>query len=493
VSQAAQTAETPTDGPRIVILGAGMSGLCMGIRLKQAGITSFTILEKAGGIGGTWWDNTYPGAQCDVRSHLYSYSFELYPDWTRTYAPQAEIQSYMEHCTRKYRLLPHIRFNTEIAAAHFDAGLGLWLLRTGEGEELSANIFICSSAPLNQPRYPDIPGLGRFRGSLFHSSRWDHDYDFAGKRVAVIGNAASAVQLIPQIAPLVQRLSIFQRSPNWIVPRPDRAYATWEKALFRIPLIGHAHRYLLYWLHEMNRLALNQGSVIAKLATRTAEKHLRSQIADEELRAALRPDYPLGCKRILLSNDYYPTLLRPNVELVTLPIERVTANAIATSDGQERPLDAIICATGFEAVRMLSSVHIEGLSSNTLAAAWKQGPEAYHGVSVAGFPNLFLLLGPNTGQGHTSTLLYIEAQVDYTIRCIRELLIRRRSYLAVKSEVMERHNRELQAQLKNSVWASGCGSWYKTKEGKISAIHPGYSFQYIRQMREPRFEDYAFH
>lgn len=486
-------ADSTTATPRIVILGAGMSGLCMAIRLKQAGITSFTIFEKAGGLGGTWWDNTYPGAQCDVRSHLYSYSFELYPDWTRTYAPQAEIQRYMQHCAQKYSLLPHIRFNCEIVAGRFTAEQGVWLLRTRDGEEITANIFICSSGPLSQPRYPEIPGLDKFQGKLFHSSRWDHDYDFAGKRVAVIGNAASAVQLIPQIAPSTQRLFVFQRSANWIIPRPDRAYTSVEKALFRIPAIGRFHRFLLYWLHEMNRLAFNRDSLAAKLASMGAARHLRKQIPDEKLRAALRPDYPLGCKRVLISNDYYPTLLRSNVELVTAPIEQVTATGITTSDGQTRALDAIICATGFDAVRMLSSIHIEGVSGNTLADIWKQGPEAYHGVTVAGFPNLFLLLGPNTGQGHTSTLLYIEAQVDYIIRCIEELAKRNRAYLAVKSEVMARHNDELQKQLTHSVWATGCGSWYKTKEGKISAIHPGFSFQYIREMREPRFEDYAFH
>jgi len=479
--------------PRIVILGAGMSGLCMAIRLKQAGLDSFTIFEKAGGLGGTWWDNTYPGAQCDVRSHLYSYSFELYPDWTRTYAPQAEIQRYMQHCARKYGLLPHIRFNREIVAARFTAEHGLWELRTGDGEEITANIFICSSAPLSEPRYPEIAGLDKFQGKLFHSSRWDHGYDFAGQRVAVIGNAASAVQLIPQIAASTQRLFIFQRSANWIIPRSDRAYTSMEKALLRINAIGRLHRFFLYWLHEMNRLAFNRDSLAAKLASKGAARHLRKQIPDKKLRSALRPDYPLGCKRVLISNDYYPTLMRPNVELVTAPIERVSATGIATGDGQTHALDAIICATGFDAMRMLSSIHIEGISGNILASRWRQGPEAYHGVTVAGFPNLFLLLGPNTGQGHTSTLLYIEAQVDYIIRCIAELAHRQRAYLTVNAEVMARHNAQLQKQLSDSVWASGCGSWYKTKAGKISAIHPGYSFQYIREMREPRFEDYAFH
>ena len=489
----AAEANTSENTPRIVILGAGMSGLCMAIGLKQSGITSFTILEKASGIGGTWWDNTYPGAQCDVRSHLYSYSFEPNPDWSRTYAPQAEIQSYMERCVHKYDLLPHIRFNSELVEARFAADRGLWLLRTIDGEALSANIFVCSCGPLSEPRFPDIPGLEAFHGTLFHSSRWDHDYDFSGKRAAVIGNAASAVQLIPQIAPLTQKLFVFQRSANWIVPRRDRAYKTWEKALFRVQLIGRAHRAFLYWLHEMNRLAFNQGSLLAKLATKAAENHLRKQIPDVKLREALRPDYPLGCKRILISNDYYPTLMRPNVELVTTPIERILPDGIASSDGQVRRVDAIVCATGFNAVRMLSSVHIEGLAGCTLDSVWEHGPEAYHGVTVAGFPNFFLLLGPNTGQGHTSTLLYIEAQVQYTIRCINELMQRGQTYLSVRPEVMNRHNRELQAVLKNSVWASGCGSWYKTKEGKVAAIHPGFSFQYVREMREPRFEDYAFH
>lgn len=482
----------PVNMPGIAILGAGMSGIAMGIALKKAGFHSFTIFEKAAGIGGTWWDNTYPGAQCDVRSHLYSYSFEPNPDWSRTFAPQAEIQHYMAHCAEKYDLMPHIRLNCAITQARFDADSASWTLRTQRGESVSASIFICSAAPLCEPRYPDVPGLATFSGKLFHSSRWDHGFDLREKRVAVIGNAASAVQIVPRIAPVVRQFTVFQRSAHWILPRPDRAYTALEKTLFRVPPIACAHRYFLYWLHESNRLGFNQGSRVARYATRMAEKHLAHQVPDEQLRAVLRPDYPIGCKRVLISSDYYPALTRPNAELATSPIERVTADGIVTRDGRVRAVDAIICATGFDAVRLLSSVHITGPAGNTLAMAWREAPEAYHGVSVAGFPNFFLLLGPNTGQGHTSTLIFIEAQVEFAMCCMRELLLRGKACLDVKPEAMRLHNHALQETLGRSVWAAGCASWYKTSAGRIAAIYPGFSFQYVRELRRAPFADYAF-
>jgi cation diffusion facilitator CzcD-associated flavoprotein CzcO len=478
--------------PQIVILGAGMSGLCMGIRLLQSGVRSFTILEMASGLGGTWWDNTYPGAQCDVRSHLYSFSFEPNPDWSRVYAPQREILAYMQRLADKWSLHDHIRLNTELACAHFDEARGLWVLCTRAGEELLARVLVCSTGPLSQPRYPDIAGLARFGGKVMHSARWDHSYDFDGKAVAVIGTAASAVQLVPKLAPAARQLHIFQRTPNWIVPRPDRAYRPWEKALSRLPPFGRMQRWYQYWVHERNRLGFNQGSAVAAFFERIAAEHLRRQIADPALRARLRPTYPLGCKRVLLSNDYYPTLARPNVELVTAPIECVQPGNIVTADGQHRAIDAIVCATGFDTLHMLGSVDVRGLGGQPLAAVWKQAPQAYHGISVAGFPNLFLLLGPNTGTGHTSTLLYIEAQVNYTLQCLRELQRRRKVWLAVRPEVMDGHNRQLQATLSTTVWAGPCSSWYKTAGRWIAAIYPGFSFQYTRAMRRPRFEDYVF-
>jgi cation diffusion facilitator CzcD-associated flavoprotein CzcO len=480
------------DEPHMVILGAGMSGLCMGIRLLKAGLQNFTILEKAAGLGGTWWDNTYPGAQCDVRSHLYSFSFEPNPNWSRVYAPQVEILAYMQRVAQKWALHRHLRLNTALTSAHFDESNNRWLLRTGAGDELHADVLVCSTGPLTQPRYPDIAGLAQFRGKLMHSARWDHTYDLADKTVAVIGTAASAVQLVPQIAPIVRRLQVFQRTPNWIVPRLDRAYREWEKALYRLPLIGRLPRWYQYWLHERNRLGFDQGTRMARLFERLADGHRNRQVSDPALRAKLRPTYPLGCKRVLPSDDYYLALNRPNVELVTDPIERIDASGIVTRGGRRHDVDALVCATGFDTLHLLGSVDVRGRGGQALAQAWKDAPQAYRGVTVAGFPNLFLLLGPNTGTGHTSTLLYIEAQVGYTLKCLSELRRRSKAWLAVKPEVMAAHNRALQERLSTTVWAGSCSSWYKTASGHIVAIWPGFSLEYTRSMRRPRFEDYEF-
>lgn len=475
---------------RAVILGAGVSGLCMGRTLRKAGITSFLIIEKSGGIGGTWWNNTYPGAECDVRSHLYSYSFDLNPDWSQAYAPQPEIREYLVRFATKFDLLPHIRLNAILTSARFDPEQGFWLLRLENGEQLKASFFICSAGPLSEPRYPDIPGMDIYEGRLFHSARWDHDYSLDGKRVAVIGTAASAVQIIPRIAPLAARLYVCQRSPNWVIPRLNHVYAPWEKALFRLKPVIKANRFLLYWLHEMNRLSFNPGGFMSRIGRGLAEWHLRRQVTDPRLREVLRPGYPFGCKRVLLSNDYYPTLMRPNVELIDTPIQRIDRSGIVTRDGQKREVDAIICATGFNVKHMLS-VEIRGLHGDTLNEAWAGEPKAYQGVTVASFPNLFILLGPNTGQGHTSAILFIETQVSYALKCIQEVARQQKRFLSVKPEVMNRYNEELQKTLSTTVWAAGCRSWYKTESGKIIGIYPGFSFQYAKQLREPRFEDYV--
>jgi cation diffusion facilitator CzcD-associated flavoprotein CzcO len=478
--------------PAIVILGAGMSGICMGVRLRQAGIHDFTILEKSAALGGTWWDNTYPGAQCDVRSHLYSFSFAPNPGWSRVYAPQAEIRAYMERVAKRWSLHERIRFGTELAAAHFDAVNGCWNLRTRGGETIEADALVCSTGPLSTPRFPDIPGLHEFGGKLVHSARWDHGYDFAGKAVAVIGTAASAVQIVPQLAKVAARLHVFQRTPNWIVPRMDRPYRPWEKALFRLPLLGRIPRWFQYWLHERNRLGFNPGTRMATLFEGFALSHLARQVPDLALREKLKPAYPLGCKRVLPSNDYYPALVKPHVELVTDPMEGIDATGIATRDGRHRAVDAIVCATGFDTQHLLGSVEVRGLEGRLLSDAWRNAPQAYHGITVAGFPSLFLLLGPNTGTGHTSTLLYIEAQARYALKCLEELRRRDSRWLSVRPEVMSEHNRALQQRLSTTVWAGPCSSWYKTPSGHIAAIWPGFTREYVRNVRLPHFEDYVF-
>jgi cation diffusion facilitator CzcD-associated flavoprotein CzcO len=473
-----------------IILGAGVSGICMGIALRRAGIDSFLIIEKSPALGGTWWDNTYPGAECDVRAHLYSYSFAPNPDWSQAYAPQGEIQQYLARCAARFDLFPRIKFNTAIVAARFDAAKGLWQLQLENGGQLESRFFVCSTGPLSQPRYPDIPGMESYQGALLHSARWDHACQLREKRVAVIGTAASAVQLAPRIAPLVEKLYICQRSPNWVIPRINHVYAPWEKALFRVKFVGKAHRFLLYAAHEMNRLSFNPGSLNAWIARRLARWHLRRQVPDDKLREALLPDYPFGCKRVLLSNDYYPTLMRSNVELITAPVREIDHGGIITGDGQRREVDVIVCATGFDISHVLSSVRIEGTEGRILGEAWAGEPEAYRGVAIAGFPNLFLLLGPNTGQGHTSAMLFIEAQVNHGLQCIQEVLRQGKISVEVAPDAMARYNAQLQKKLAASVWAADCRSWYKTESGKIVGIYPGFSFQYVRELRKPRFEDY---
>jgi len=478
-------------GPDIVILGAGMSGICMAITLKRAGIDSFLVLEQSGGVGGTWWDNRYPGAQCDVPSHLYSFSFELKPDWSRVFAPSGEIQRYVAHCVGRYGLGPHVRLNAEIAAAEYDERAGRWRLTTRSGELLQPRFFVLSLGPLNHPRLP--AGIEAFQGEVMHTARWNHAYDFRGKRVAVIGSAASAVQVVPALAREAARLTVFQRTPSWIVARPDRPYTAVEKALFRCPPIARAYRAWLYWRFEANFAAFKGHGAMYRLLTHMATRHLAQQVADPALRERLRPRYPMGCKRILVTSDFYPALGRDNVALVAQAAGGFTARGVVAADGQEHEVDAIVCATGFETVEPLANLPIRGAAGRTLAVAWRDGPEAYHGITVAGFPNLFMLLGPNTGTGHTSVLIPIEAQARYTLACIREVGRRGAGSIDVRADVMAQHNADLQRRLAATVWASpACTSWYKTRAGKILATYPGYITRYVLDTRRPRYADFQF-
>ena len=488
---AATAAGAAADEPQIVILGAGMSGICMAIELKRAGIDSFVVLEQSGGVGGTWWDNTYPGAQCDVPSHLYRFSFAPKADWSRVFAPSREIQAYVEDCVRRYGVARHLRLHTEVRAAEYDAHAARWRVTTADGREFRPRCFVLSLGPLNHPRLP--PGIEGFAGEVMHSARWNHGYDFRGKRVAVIGSAASAVQIVPTLAAQAAQLTVFQRSPSWIVARPDRPYSRLEQRLFRIPWCARAYRAWLYWRFEANFAAFKGRGPMYRLLTHMAEKHLTTQVPDAALRAKLRPRYPMGCKRILVASDFYPALGRANVELVTQAAAGFTASGVVAADGSHREVDAIVCATGFETTEPLARLSVRGSGGETLAAAWRDGPEAYHGITVAGFPNLFLLLGPNTGTGHTSVLIPIEAQARYVLACLRELERRGARSMDVRADVMRAHNAELQRRLAGTVWASpACTSWYKTRSGKILATYPGFITRYVRETRTPHYADYIF-
>jgi cation diffusion facilitator CzcD-associated flavoprotein CzcO/acetyl esterase/lipase len=473
----------------VLVLGAGMSGLCMAVQLKKAGTHDFVILEKSPGLGGTWWDNRYPGAHVDVPAPLYSFSFAPNPRWRRRFAAAAEIQAYMDGVARRFGVLPHIRLGRQVKTAVFDEVAGRWTVTTAGGQVYSARFFVCSTGPLNQPRLPDIPGLAGFQGRVLHSARWDAQADFGGQRVAVIGTGSTASQLVPPIARAAGQLHVFQRTANWVLPRLDRRYVAIDRWLARLPPYSLAVRAFWYHLMEWGRRGFEDGSVARKGMLKTAELHRRRQLPDAALRQRLTPTYPLGCKRIIYSSDFYPSFNRPNVELVTDAIERFTAHGIVTADGRERGIDTLVCATGFDTVQLLSSVLITGRDGQHLKDAWRDGPEAWHGLLVAGFPNFFLMLGPNTATGHTSTLLFIEPGVRFAIACMRHLRDSGARWLDLRGEVMAEHNRQLQARLAGSVWTA-CRSWYRTEQGKVVALWPGFTGEYRRAIHTPRFADF---
>jgi len=478
----------PDEAPTIAVLGAGVAGICMGIQLKRAGFESFTIYEKSPDAGGTWLDNTYPGVACDVPSHLYCFSFEPNPDWSRKYSAQPEIHRYLEHCIERHGLRPHIRYGVEIAAARFDEAAGTWRLRTAGGEEITARVMVSATGQLNRPHVPAIPGLESFGGRWFHSARWDHTRDLTGTNVAVVGNGASAIQFVPCIAPLTKQLTIYQRTPNWLVPRNDRAYRPAEKWIFRhVPLVNRLYRSWIWLMLEARFFGFFKDSRLSKLAEQAARQHLEAQITNPRLRAILTPDYPVGCKRILISDDYYPALERPNVEVVTDAVVRVTRDGVVTQDGTTRPADTIIFATGFETTTFLAPMEIEGAGGRRLSEAWRDGAEAYLGVAVSGFPNLFMLYGPNTNLGHNSIIFMVECQVRYVIACVRAITERRLAWLDVRTDAMARFNAHLQDDLKQTAWDAGCTSWYKTASGKVTNNWSGFTLEYWWRTREPDF------
>lgn len=471
----------------VLIVGSGFAGLGMAIRLKQAGIDDFVVLEQADEVGGTWRDNQYPGCACDVQSHLYSFSFEPWPRWTRDFAPQQEILQYLKHCVDKYGIGPHLRFGAKVVQARFDEGAGRWELTTAAGKTWRAHVVVSGTGPLNRPQLPDIPGLSSFEGKTFHSAKWDRSYALAGKSVAVIGTGASAVQIVPNIAAEVERLYVFQRTPPWLMPKPDGPIPAWKQALFtRAPAAQRAARAGIYWTRELLALGFVVEPRILKLAEGLGRRHVARNVADRALRAKLTPSYRLGCKRVVPTNDYLPALQRPNVELVTDGIARVVPGGIVTKDGVERAVDAIVLATGFEAAEQVAPFEVRGRDGRELNQAWSAGAEAYLGTTIAGFPNLFLLIGPNTGLGHSSMIFMIESQLAYVVDAIRTIRARGLKLVDLKPEAQRRYNARLQERLKGTVWSSGCMSWYLTRSGKNTTIWPGFTFEF--RLRTRRFD-----
>jgi cation diffusion facilitator CzcD-associated flavoprotein CzcO len=480
-----------TDGDMtnwVAIIGAGISGLCMAIQLKRAGIDSFVVLERAGDMGGVWRDNVYPGAACDLPAHLYSYSFAQSADWTRVYATQPEILGYLRRCADDHGVGPHLRFGREVTQARFDPAARLWRLRTAAGEQYAARVLVAATGQLANPRLPSIPGRESFGGRAFHSARWDPDLDLAGRTVAVIGNGCSAVQLVPQIAGRVGRLHVYQRSPKWIIPKADLGFAPAVRRLFRRwRWLPAAYRGTWFLMAETIAYSPIRGGVFGRLLTATARWHLGRQVADPALRARLRPDYPFGCNRMILSNDYYPALCRDNVELVTDGIARIGPTGIQTVDGVVRPADVIVYATGFESTRFLGSLAVVG-PAGPLSAAWQDGAAAHLGITVPGFPNLFVLYGPNTSSANNSVVHMIESQVRYVLGCLD--LIGAGGVLEVRAEAFDRYQRKLESRLSGTVWTGGCRSWYKTESGRITNPWPGRAAGYRRATRRPHRADF---
>jgi cation diffusion facilitator CzcD-associated flavoprotein CzcO len=472
----------------VLIVGTGFAGLGMGIRLKQAGFHDFTILEQAGSLGGTWRDNDYPGAACDVPSYLYSFSFEQNPRWSRSFGAQGEILAYMNHCAEKYGLLPHIQYGAEITRAAFDERVGVWDVRTKDGRTFHAQALVTGCGGLSRPSYPDIPGLSTFGGKTFHSARWDRSYPLEGKRVGVIGTGASAIQIVPAIAPKVGKLDVYQRTPPWIVPKPDFAIPAPVKETFRAaPALQRLARTAVYWALESRAYAFVVNPKRLKNAEPVALRYLAARVKDPVLRAKLTPSYTIGCKRILLSNEYFEAVQRQNVELITEGIERITPAGVLTKDGKEHPLDALVCATGFQAAEAVAPFEIRGRGGRALNDEWKSGAEAYLGTTVSGFPNLFMLVGPNTGLGHNSMVFIIESQVEYVLGAIRAMKEKTLQSVDVKPEVQRAYNERLQARMAKTVWSTGgCKAWYTTRDGKNTTLWPGFTFEY--RLRTRRFD-----
>jgi cation diffusion facilitator CzcD-associated flavoprotein CzcO len=470
---------------RIAIIGSGFSGLCLGIQLKRAGVDSFTIFEKADRLGGTWRDNSYPGAACDVPSMAYCFSFAQKADWSRKWSPQAEILAYLEDCARRFDVLPHIRFGTEIAGARFDEAAQAWRLRTVAGEELEFDVLVSGVGQLNRPNVPKLPGLDRFRGERFHSARWNHGYELRGKRVAVVGNAASAIQFIPEIARDADRLHVLQRSPNWMLPRGDRAYTEREKRRYvRHPLLTRLYRWRIWYQYETGFFPIiRRHRLASRLAERAARKYVEAEIADPRLRELLIPDYPIGGKRVLISDDYFQALRRDNVELVTSGIDRFEEDAVVMRDGRRIEVDCVILATGFESTSFLAPMTIEGRGGRRLHDDWRGHARAYLGMTVAGYPNLFMMYGPNTNLGHNSIVFMIECQTNYILDCLRRMEARGLQTMELHPDALDAYYERMTRSLQKTAWAATDKSWYKTADGTITNNWPGTTVRYWWETR----------
>jgi cation diffusion facilitator CzcD-associated flavoprotein CzcO len=475
----------------VAIIGAGFAGIGAAIRLKDRGITDFVVYERDTRVGGTWRDNTYPGAACDIPSRLYSYSFAPNPDWSHTYSGSAEILGYIEGMVDRAGIEPHIRFEHTVTGVVYDKVAGEWTVSIAGRDPVRARAVIVASGPLANVSLPDIPGIETYEGKKIHSARWDHEYDFAGKKVAVVGTGASGVQIVPELVKIADSVKVFQRTAGWVLPRYNSTTADWLKDIYKtVPLAEKLMRSAWFWGHESVALGVVWDTPFTRLVEAVSRANLRAQVKDPWLRRQLTPDFSAGCKRLLMTSDYYPALQADNCKLITWPIARLSPKGIRTVEGIEHRFDAIVFATGFDVSKTGTPFPITGVDGRVLAAEWSRGAYAYRSVAVSGYPNLYFTFGPNSGPGHSSALVYMEAQIDYITEAIGKLLQFGWKALDVRPEVQARYNEQIQRRLQSTTWNSGCQSWYLTEDGFNATMFPGFATQYVNQLKALDLRDY---
>jgi cyclohexanone monooxygenase len=478
-------------GMSVGIIGAGPGGLALGIFLRKAGFRDFTIFDREDGVGGTWRINTYPGLACDVKSHLYSYSFDLNANWSRLWSGQPEILAYFEQCAQRYELAPNLKLNTEIVAAHWDNAA--WQLTTSTGEQYTFDVVVSAVGLFTRPVLPDLVEQEPFTGTLMHTARWDHSVDLQGRRVAVLGTGSTAAQLVPEVAKVAEKVYSVQRSPTWILPKPDRAYTEREKWLFaHIPFAKKIYRARLWLRSESNIAVIENGSDKTQEFKTVALKALDATVADEELRRRLTPDHPFGCKRLVFATDYLQALTQPHVEVVSSPARYLRSRSLVTDDGSELDVDVVLCATGYAAADYLGQIDVVGEGGVTLRETWSDGAYAYLGMAVPRFPNFFMLYGPNTNVGSNSVIFMLEAQARYIVRALKYMRRKRKPYVSVRTTTMTDFLSKIDEWMEGTVWLTRCSNYFRAANGRVVTQWPRSARAFWGMTRRFRPADYAF-